>query len=265
MKRKNNSKMRKLINGIGFWVGFLLVPGIASVVLVVPAEIPFVGNDLAKIVRPAISVSATNFGRTGEDGSIPAAASIIVDDGGYEYRWRSGENVAPTPPSDASPEFADGMGVQDYLRQIPGIDPEINVVVTRDKSLNCGVNFEAPIENDVSGCYSNVYGKTVFFSWGEQTSKESRLLVLLHEYSHYTQYNEHFDFVVSARQDTAVNQDDVTQIIETDATCRVYNEWGFESLRSYDVTITSPCGDTKWDKNYLENELAALGVEKHDW
>ena len=185
--------------------------------------------------------------------------------GTYETSWKAGEGWETPPPSVKISRFnADFKDPADWLASIDRLPPGMKVVVTDDETYNCGWTLVYQPDNQVGGCYRSEFGTTLFLYWGDNADDDMKELVLLHELSHFAQQWDHFDAVTSANQST-VSSSEITKVTETDATCRVYFEWGYDRYRDLDDATSAPCGNADWDPTWLERKLTAKGVSITDW
>jgi len=182
-----------------------------------------------------------------------------------ELKFKSGENWLSRPASKNITRFNDKYDLpENWLKSIDRLPDGLGIVITNDKELNCGWTLVYQPDSQVGGCYRPEYGKTLFMYWGKNALPQMKELVLLHELSHFVQEWDHFDAVTSAYQ-SDVSQSDVTKIIETDATCRVYDEWGYDKYRYLDDSTSSPCGGTDWRPDWMEAKFVKFGVTIEDW
>ena len=187
--------------------------------------------------------------------------------GTVESQWKSGDDWLTPPAGQTAPEpfTADYTTPEQFLSYTMG-DYSIDVVFTDDPAYNCGFSKSTAQPDWVIGCYNPDYGKVLFIWWGPEASDDMKMLILLHEYSHFWQNWENFDATQSAvdaglLDDPEFNQD----VWETDATCRVYVDWHYTDLRYLDSYTVSPCGDTGWGEHWFENELLERGIQVTDY
>jgi hypothetical protein len=178
--------------------------------------------------------------------------------GPRETAWKSGASWLAAPASANLGAYLNGKSATDFLHSIPGTDPDVRVVVTKNP-VNCGYTSSFS-DRSVAGCYDPKYGKVVFLYWGANSPASLRTLVLLHEYSHFVQNWNYYSTIISGYA-TPSAVPGMSHIIETDATCRVYYGWGYSSLKSIDSWISSPCGNTAWSNDWLRQQITALGVK----
>jgi hypothetical protein len=201
---------------------------------------------------------------TTDDGS-PSDGNTVGD---VEWAWKSGDDWLAAPADEAQPaNFLPGYSTaEEWLQYNMGAGYDFNVVFTADPAYNCGMAKATPDPTWVIGCYEPAYGKTLFIWWGDQATDDMKALILLHEYSHFWQNWENFDATRSAA-DAGLFDDPafVQDVWETDATCRVYDDWHYTNLRYLDGNTLSPCGDTGWGEHWFENELLELGVTVTDY
>jgi hypothetical protein len=233
---------------------------------------------LVLIIVPVIAIAlvglGSSFSSLGDDEYDPW---IPTDDGvtssgngvgAVESQWKSGQDwltapVGETPPNDFAPGYPTAG---EWLQYNMGAGYDFDVVFTSDPAYNCGMAKAEPKPDWVIGCYNPDYGRTVFIWWGPDAAVDMKELILLHEYSHFWQNWENFDATRSA--DDAGLFDDpqfVQEVWETDATCRVYVDWHYTTLRYLDSLTVSPCGDTGWGEHWFENELLERGVRITDY
>jgi len=187
--------------------------------------------------------------------------------GTVEEQWKSGEDWLTPPAGETPPEpfTADSTTPEQFLAYTMG-DYSIDVVFTDDPTYNCGLSKATPEPDWVIGCYNPDYGDTIFLWWGPEATDDIKSLILLHEYSHYYQNYYNFDATQSAVDAGLFDDPDFVQNVwETDATCRVYDDWHYTNLEYLDSYTLSPCGDTGWGEHWFENELLERGVKVTDY
>jgi hypothetical protein len=201
---------------------------------------------------------------------VPPVEPTVPDDtGGYanavETRWKSGVDWEARPESKNITRFnAKYDKPASWLKSIGKLPDGLKIVITNDPELNCGWTLVYRPHDQVGGCYRSEYGKTLFMFWGKNSTSAMKELVLLHELSHFEQQWDHFDVVQSA-YDSDVPASDIKKVIETDATCRVYEEWGFSEYRYLDADTSSPCGSSDWNPRWMEAKFKKFGVVIEDW
>ena len=207
-------------------------------------------------------VSAVSNGNTPSDGVVSTALRPYVSDGtgnyDEEWSWKSGESWEKDPDSKPQPsafttEFPD---VNVWLKQLPGVDIDMRVVMTDDPAYNCGA-ADGVAEGGFGGCYNSAYGKVIFLWWGATATDDEKRFVVLHEYSHYIQSWNYFDSEQGASVLGVDDSPEYTKIIETDATCRVFDSWGFDEYRYMEYGTTSPCGDTQWYEGWFGDQISS--------
>jgi len=187
--------------------------------------------------------------------------------GSVEAQWKSGSDWLTPPAGDTPPTsfMADFSTPEQYLNYAMG-EYSIDVVFTDDPAYNCGFSKATAQPDWVIGCYDPDYGETIFLWWGPEASDDMKALILLHEYSHYYQNYYYFDATQSAVDaDLFDDPTFVQDVWETDATCRVYDDWHYTNLEYLDSYTVSPCGDTGWGPHWFENELLERGVKVTDY
>jgi len=186
-----------------------------------------------------------------------------------ESEWKSGDDWLAAPAdTEAQPnDFLPGYETpEDWLATTGALPEGFDVVFTSDPTYNCGLSKASADPDWVVGCYNPDYGKTLFLWWGPDAIDDMKKLILLHEYSHFYQNWTNYDSMYSASleglfDDPAFLQD----VWETDATCRVYDDWDFTNLEYLDANTVSPCGTTDWSDDWFEEQLEARGVTVEDW
>lgn len=188
--------------------------------------------------------------------------------GAVELQWKSGADWLTPPASEAQPTaFAPGyQTAEDWLSAAMGVGSSFTVVFTSDPTYNCGMAKASPEPDWVIGCYNPDYGNTIFLWWGPDALDDMKQLILLHEYSHYYQNYQYFDATRSAVDAGLFDDPEFLQDVwETDATCRVYDDWHYTNLEYLDSYTVSPCGNTGWGPHWFENELRERGVTITDY
>jgi hypothetical protein len=188
---------------------------------------------------------------------------------GMETSWKTGSGWTARPPSEIisrfSPRFAKPAS---WLKSINRLPEGMRIVVSDNPDLNCGMNAGITVGPSdvtaVSGCYRYEYGKTIFLFWGKKATTEMKEFVLLHELSHFEQQWDQFDLVISA-YDSDIPRETLSRILETDATCRVYDEWHLPRYRRLDAEISAPCGNADWNEGWLAAKFRKYGVTVNDW
>lgn len=231
---------------------------------------------LALIVIAIIVVMMIGFFSMITSSSDSYSPPIFEDDdssngntiGSVESQWKSGVDWLEPPAGETQPTaFLPGYdNPEDWLYYQMGVSSSFTVVFTSDPTYNCGMAKADPQPDWVIGCYNPDYGDTIFLWWGAQASDDMKALILLHEYSHYYQNWQYFDATRSAA-DAGLFDDPafVQDVWETDATCRVYDDWHYTTLEYLDSHTVSPCGDTGWGPHWFENELLERGVRVTDY
>jgi hypothetical protein len=187
--------------------------------------------------------------------------------GSVEAQWKSGADWLTPPAGETAPSpfMADFSTPEQYLNYAMG-EYAIEVVFTDDPTYNCGFSKATAQPDWVIGCYNPDYGETIFLWWGPEAADDMKALILLHEYSHYYQNYYYFDATRSAADaDLFDDPTFVQEVWETDATCRVYDDWHYTNLEYLDSYTVSPCGDTGWGPHWFENELLERGVQVTDY
>jgi len=227
---------------------------------------------IVPIVIIAVIGLATVNSATNDDTDPWEVPSLNDDDSGntvgaVESQWKSGVDwqTPPTGEDPPTPFMTDFATPELYLNSAMG-DYSIDVVFTADPDYNCGFSKATAQPDWVIGCYNPDYGDTIFLWWGPEATDDVKALILLHEYSHYYQNYFYFDATRSAVDAGLFDDPDFVQNVwETDATCRVYNDWHYTSLEYLDSYTVSPCGNTGWGPHWLENELLERGVTITDY
>jgi len=198
---------------------------------------------------PELDFDGDDTGGTSDHTSGSTHASLEED-------WKSGEYWKEAPASMEQPDaFTDEIpDVNVWLQQLEGVDPEVRVVVTSDPEYNCGAEGGVS-EGGFGGCYSRSYGKVLFLWWGTEATDNEKRFMALHEYSHYLQNWNYFDAVQTAVVEDVASSDEFVTMMEADATCRVYDGWGYSEYRYIDRTISAPCGDTQWYDGWFEDQI----------
>ena len=187
--------------------------------------------------------------------------------GAVESQWKSGADWLTPPAGETQPNaFLPGyQNPEDWLYAAMG-NSDFTVVFTSDPTYNCGMAKASPEPDWVIGCYNPDYGNTVFIWWGPEAANDMKQLILLHEYSHYYQNYQYFDATRSAVDAGLFDDPDFLQEVwETDATCRIYDDWHYTNLEYLDSYTVSPCGGTGWGPHWFENELRERGVTITDY
>ncbi|MBD8080478.1 hypothetical protein [Cellulosimicrobium arenosum] len=186
--------------------------------------------------------------------------------GGMEERWRDGEYTEllaePVPGAGTTTEFVPGYpDPQEWVAAVNPRNAEMQVVVTDDETLNCGIPLieEADAhERGAAGCFNPRHPRTIFLWWGESADPAMREFVLAHELSHALQWWQQFDVVQSA-VDAGLAEDEAwTTAVETDASCRVLS-WD-AAMEPLAADSSSPCGVEDWTPSWLADRAADLGV-----
>ena len=248
--------------GIGVGIGCLVLVVIPVILFLIFAAVSIsaMGNSTTEYNSPATSTPDPD---TGDFDEAPVAAESPETD------WKSGDDWYPAPAdSEAQPgAFLPGYQTPEEWLATTGTLPDgFDIVFTSDPTYNCGLS-KAPKDADwVVGCYNPDYGNTLFLWWGPDAVDDMKQLILLHEYSHYYQNWTNFDSMYSASL-AGLYDDDAfrADVWETDATCRVYYDWGFTNLQYLDSYTVSPCGATDWSDAWFEEQLEARGVTVEDW
>ena len=244
-----------LFSGLGC-LALIVAPIVIAVIIGMTSSLSSIGDDDYEPWQPPTTDDG-GYDDNGED-----------SEGALESQWKSGDDWLDPPAAEAQPgDFVSGYeSPAEWLQYNMGSDYDFRVVFTSDPVYNCGMAKAAPQPDWVIGCYNPDYGKVLFIWWGPEASDDMKMLILLHEYSHFWQNWENFDATQSAVDagllaDPEFNQD----VWETDATCRVYVDWHYTDLRYLDSYTVSPCGDTGWGEHWFENELLERGIQVTDY
>lgn len=250
-------------NGMSTGAKVGLFAGLGCLVLII---IPVIVIIVISVVAAASSSSYDY-----EPWEPPTSADDDADNGntvGYtELMWKSGDDWLTPPAGDTAPTpFMAGYATpEDYLNYAMG-EYNMQVIFTDDPAYNCGFSKATAQPDWVIGCYNPDYGNTIFLWWGPEAVDDMKALILLHEYSHYYQNYYYFDATHSAVEADLFNDPEFVQDVwETDATCRVYDDWHYTNLEYLDSYTVSPCGDTGWGPHWFENELLERGVTITDY
>jgi hypothetical protein len=261
MNKHKSTKTRKgFTKTKAFLVGMALAPALVAGFLIGPGQ--GVTSDI---------VALAGLGSESDSGTKTVFNEVVEKTG--EQLWKENPNVSTPPLSEDAKikPFIDDMTANEWLHSLDNVDPEVQVVVTDNPMYNCGSSWvpeEKPDVFAVDACYSRDYGKTIFMYWGKQAKEDVKKLMLLKQYARFYQNFYYYSTIVSAEKaakptadgkPATISDEAFRQILSTDSTCRVYS-WGFEYLREQEKRINNPCGDTAWDMNYLETQIAALGV-----
>jgi hypothetical protein len=202
-------------------------------------------------------------------GLVGTSAATAADSGkqragSAERSWKTGVGWTARPASESISRFSAMYAKPaSWLASIDRLPAGLKIVITDDPDLNCGITSK-PRATEVAGCYRYEYGKTLFLYWGSKATSAMKELVLLHELSHFEQQWGQYNLVVSA-YDSDIPRSTLSRILETDATCRVYEEWNLTRYRALDDAISAPCGSTKWNDGWLAAKLAKNGVTVTEW
>ena len=182
-----------------------------------------------------------------------------------ETAFKSGDNWLDRPKSKNITRFnAKYDKPASWLKSIGYLPDGMKIVLTNSKKYNCGWTSVGASDYSAGGCYRQEYGKTLFMYWGKYATDDIKELILLHELSHFYQSWDHYDETTSAYA-SDMSSSQIKKIVETDATCRVYYEWDYTEYRYLDADTSSPCGDTKWSKNWMKKKFEKYGVVIKDW
>lgn len=286
--------MRNVLIGVGGGLGLLFVIGIVLVVIVatsvfggsdetladdpVAPPLPGFTNEPAVPTETPVDPPATT------DPTVPDPAQTTAptqpDDtveppdvdpsdpyANYaETAWKAGDSWLERPKSKNISRFSAKYDKPaSWLKSIDRLPDGLKIVITKDKDLNCGWSSSGYSDDySAAGCYRSEYGKTLFMFWGKYATEDVKKLVLLHELSHFHQSWDYYDATTSAYA-SDMSSSDIKKIVETDATCRVYYDWDYTQYRYLDSDISSPCGDTKWSKDWMEKKFEKYGVVIKDW
>jgi len=184
-----------------------------------------------------------------------------------EELWKSGENWLEAPESeeplsDFYPGYPD---VNEYLNEVTtGNAQGVHVVVSSDPEYNCGLHNESPGPETIAGCYDPSYGNVIFMWWGPGVKSDLKVLELFHQFSHYAGIWDNFDIYYSLYQEHRINDEEIGDLIERDATCKVYIGWNNSTLSYLDSIYHAPCGWAAeyWDAQFLEYDS---DVDVMDW
>lgn len=200
----------------------------------------------------------------------PPTVEDPVKDLDQSERFRAGEFAAKLPKIDKKAKktafTSSEYSATEWLYKERDAPKGIKVVFTADPKYNCALEYGySSTKNSygVAGCYNSKYYKTLFMWWGTDATDYYKEFILLHEYSHFVQWWDYYDTMQSASQagifDKASNRQ---AIIESDATCRVVYQWGWE-----EVETSAPCETkkSKWSKWWLNSKVKSKGVTIEDW
>ncbi|GMA30880.1 hypothetical protein [Litorihabitans aurantiacus] len=183
----------------------------------------------------------------------PPTAEEVFRSGGWEQPLPD-----PVPLGAPIPAFDDEYrNPQDWLAK-DGVTG-ITVIPTDDPSLNCGLNHPDAGTWTVAGCYSTSHRDVIFVWWNSDSVRSERAFLVAHEYSHWIQWNNHFDVMHAASQQGFNENPAWYEATESDASCRLLS-WG-----GYDEAIvansSSPCTTDGWYEGWLEDAGRSLGIQ----
>lgn len=252
---------------VGIWVGagcLVLVVVPVFVVMIIALVAVFTASQYTNDYGYPTSTSTDD-----PNSNTGSFDDPVVDPDSPEAVWKSGDSwiAAPADTEPQTTDFLPGyVTPEDWLETTGALPEGFDVVFTSDPTYLCGLSKASTNDDQVIGCYSGAYGKTIFLWWGVDADDNMKKLILLHEYSHFFQNWTNFDSMYSASLAGLFDDEEFVQDVwETDATCRVYDDWDFTNLEYLDSYTVSPCGSTDWSDDWFEEQLAARGVTVEDW
>jgi len=200
----------------------------------------------------------------GEGNSNLEEATASGDVGAVESWWLN--NTTEQPPITDNVQlvpFTANADALTWLKTQKDVDPNVQIFLTNDPAYNCA--YSSP-DQLIAGCYLPKYSNTIFLWWNASTTEDQRQYMLLHEYSHYIQWHDTFDLqwsMVDAK--VGSGGDSLNQDMELDASCRVFNTWGYSALRATDPGRAEDCDAAGWSESWLTAKVNEAGITVQDW
>ena len=107
----------------------------------------------------------------------------------------------------------------------------------------------------MAGCFNSVYYDTLFMWWGPSADEDLKTFILQHEMSHFIQWWDYYDTMRGGFSSGLFDDEDVRlDVMESDATCRVIEQWGIPAPTS-DISV--PCTASDWHDEWFIEEMRA--------